>query len=69
MNDELPDTPAGEFLLSTTEDRQSRVECRFENKTLWLSQGLMGELFGRDVRDPLLLKLISGGLSASPRKS
>ena len=45
MNDELPDTPAGEFLLYTTEDGKSRVECRFENETIWLSQALIAELF------------------------
>lgn len=50
MNDEVTDTPTGEFLLYTTEDGKSRVECRFENQTLWLSQSLMGELFDRDVR-------------------
>jgi len=37
--------PSGEFLLYTTEDGKSRVECRFENETLWLSQALMAELF------------------------
>jgi hypothetical protein len=42
--------PTGEFLLYITEDGKSRVECRFENETLWLSQALMGELFDRDVR-------------------
>ena len=36
---------AGEFILYTTEDGQSRVECRFENETIWLSQALMAELF------------------------
>jgi len=58
MNDELntnPESdnapnPGGEFILYTSEDGQSRVECRFENETLWLSQALMGELFDRDVR-------------------
>jgi len=50
MNDKVPETPAGEFLLYTTEDGKSRVECRFENETIWLSQALMGELFDRDVR-------------------
>ena len=49
MNQPEP-PPAGEFLLYTTEDGNSRVECRFENETLWLSQALMGELFDRDVR-------------------
>ncbi len=48
MNDALQ--PIGEFLLYTTEDGQSRVECRFEKETIWLSQALMAELFDRDVR-------------------
>lgn len=40
----------GEFLLYTTEDGQSRVECRFENETIWLSQALMAELFSRSKK-------------------
>ena len=43
-------TTAGEFILYTTEDGQSRVECRFENETIWLSQAVLAELFDRDVR-------------------
>ncbi len=35
----------GEFLLYTTADGQSRVECRFENETIWLSQALIAELY------------------------
>ena len=42
--------PRGEFLLYTTEDGRTRVECRFEDATLWLSQKLMAELYGKDVR-------------------
>lgn len=42
--------PGGEFILYTTEDGKSQVECRFENETLWLSQALMGELFGRSTK-------------------
>jgi len=42
--------PGGEFILYTTEDGKSRVECRFENETLWLSQALMAELFGRSTK-------------------
>lgn len=41
--------PQGEFLLYTTEDGGTRVECRFENETLWLSQKLMSELFDVEV--------------------
>ncbi|MCH8511875.1 MAG: hypothetical protein LAT83_09515 [Kiritimatiellae bacterium] len=39
----------GEFLLYTTEDGKSRVECRFENETIWLSQKLMADLFEVEV--------------------
>lgn len=59
MNDELPDTPTGEFLLYTTEDGKARVECRFENETLWLSQALMAELFETTPQNiPLHLKAL-----------
>ena len=44
-NSAASDKPGGEFLLYTTEDGKSRVECRFENETIWLSQALMAELF------------------------
>lgn len=42
-NESTPDT--GEFLLYQTEDGQTRIECRFEAETVWLSQALMAELF------------------------
>ena len=42
--------PRGELLLYQTEDGRTRVECRFEDDTLWLSQAVMAELFGKDVR-------------------
>lgn len=37
--------PVGEFMLYTTEDGRSRVECRFQHETIWLSQALISELF------------------------
>ena len=37
--------PQGEIVLYQTEDGRSRVECRFANETLWLSQALIAELF------------------------
>ena len=36
---------AGEFLLYQTEDGRTRVECRFADETLWLSQADMAALF------------------------
>ena len=41
---------AGEFLLYETSDGRTRVECRFVEDTLWLTQALMAELFQKDVR-------------------
>ena len=48
MPDELP-APSGEFLLYQTEDGRIRVECRFSEESLWLSQKLMAELFDVSV--------------------
>jgi len=36
---------AGQFLLYRREDGRTRVECRFELDTLWLSQSGLAELF------------------------
>ena len=42
--------PTGELLLYQTEDGRTRIECRFEGDTVWLTQALMAELFQKDVR-------------------
>ncbi len=42
--------PIGEIVLYQTEDGQTRVECRFVDQTLWLSQALIAELFQKNVR-------------------
>ncbi len=42
---ENPTPPQGEIVLYRTEDGRTRVECRFANETLWLSQALIAELF------------------------
>ncbi|TVQ66172.1 MAG: hydroxyacid dehydrogenase [Oceanospirillales bacterium] len=47
MTDHIPPAPKGEFVLFTTADGQTRVECRFESDTLWLSQAMIGELYGK----------------------
>ncbi len=39
------DGSAGEILLYQTEDGHTRVECRFADESLWLSQALIAELF------------------------
>jgi hypothetical protein len=45
-----PAPPTGEIVLYLTEDGRTRVECRFVDETLWLSQALIAELFQKDVR-------------------
>ncbi len=48
MTETVP--PAGEFLLYQSEDGRTRVECRFVEDTLWLTQAVMAELYQKDVR-------------------
>lgn len=48
MTDDLQ--PIGEFLLYSTAAGQSRVECRFENESIWQSQALMAELYDRSKK-------------------
>ena len=38
MTNNIPQAPQGEFVLFTSTDGQTRVECRFESDTLWLSR-------------------------------
>ena len=37
--------PQSEIILYQTEDGRTRVQCRFENETVWLTQKLMADLF------------------------
>jgi hypothetical protein len=37
--------PQSNLILYQTEDGRTRIQCRFENETVWLTQALMSELF------------------------
>ena len=37
--------PQSSMILYQTEDGRTRIQCRFENETVWLTQALMAELF------------------------
>jgi hypothetical protein len=37
--------PQSSIILYQTEDGHTRIQCRFENETLWLTQALIAELF------------------------
>ncbi len=43
MSDDQP--PQSEMILYQTEDGRTRVQCRLENETLWLTQALIADLF------------------------
>lgn len=47
MADDLP--PQSGIILYQTEDGRTRIECRFENETIWLTQALIAELFQTSV--------------------
>lgn len=49
-SDDASEAPRGEIVLYRTEDGSARIECRFEDESLWLSQRLIAELFQKDVR-------------------
>ena len=38
-------SPAGEFIMFASDDGTVRIECRFENETLWLSQATLASLY------------------------
>ncbi len=42
--------PQSEIIPYQTEDGRTRVQCRSENETLWLTQALLAQLFEKDVR-------------------
>ncbi len=43
MTDTSP--PTSEIVLYRTEDGRTRIQCRFEENTLWLTQAQLAELF------------------------
>src|SRR5258706_13749993 len=43
----MPDNepPQSSMILYQTEDGRTRIQCRFEDETIWLTQAQIGELF------------------------
>jgi hypothetical protein len=44
MTDHIPQEQ-GEFLLFQAEDGSSRIQCRFENQSIWLIQATLADLY------------------------
>lgn len=45
MSDHEAPPPTSSLILYQTEDGRTRVQCRFENETIWLTQALIAELY------------------------
>ena len=43
-------SPQSSIILYQTEDGRTRIQCRFENETIWLTQAQIADLFQKDVR-------------------
>src|SRR5690606_384435 len=43
----LTQAPVGELVMFSSEDGKVHIKCRFEGDTLWLSQAMMCELYGK----------------------
>jgi hypothetical protein len=50
MRDPDEATPASDLILYQTEDGRTRIQCRFEEENLWLSQAQIGDLYQKDVK-------------------
>ena len=45
MNGAMEPTPASDLILYQTEDGKTRIQCRFEDKSIWLTQAQIAEPF------------------------
>jgi hypothetical protein len=44
------EAPQSSIVLYRTEDGRTRIQCRFEEETIWLTQAQIAELFDKDIR-------------------
>jgi hypothetical protein len=42
--------PPSNLILYQTEDGKTRIECRFQEESIWLTQAQIGELYQKDVK-------------------
>jgi len=43
------EAPPSSLILYQTEDGRTRIQCRFEDETVWLTQALIAELFQTSI--------------------
>ena len=45
MSETMEPTPASDLILYQTEDGKTRIQCSFEDESIWLTQAQIAELF------------------------
>lgn len=50
MSETTEPSPASDLILYQTEDGKTRIQCRFEDESLWLTQVQIADLFQKDVK-------------------
>ena len=50
MSEAMEPTPASDLILYKTEDGKTRIQCRFEDESIWLTQAQIAELYQKDVK-------------------
>ena len=45
MSETTEPSPASDLILYQTEDGKTRIQCRFEDESLWLTQAQIADLF------------------------
>lgn len=50
MSETMEPTPASDLILYQTEDGKTRIQCRFEDESIWLTQAQIAELYQKDVK-------------------
>ena len=46
----FPGDPASDLILYQTEDGKTRIQCRFEDESIWLTQAQIAKLYQKDVK-------------------
>ena len=50
MSENTEPSPASDLILYQTEDGKTRIQCRFKDESLWLTQAQIADLFQKDVK-------------------
>jgi len=45
MSETTEPSPASDLILYQTEDGKTRIQCRFEDESIWLTQAQIAELY------------------------